>query len=741
MKCRTAGIAASAMVTAIGALTGEAALAEDRSEGLQEIVVTAQRRSQSVQDVAISMAAFGEQQMKDLGLNNVADLAKNIPNVNFASFFGVGKPNISIRGISIGNLFTNFEQAPVGVYYDEIYIGSRSGQMAQIFDQERIEVLRGPQGTLFGRNTTAGAVNFVSKKPGDHFEADASVGYGRFNELNLEAGVTLPVSDTLSFRFAGVKRTRDGWQTNVNPQALPGQRELDDIDNWGVRGLAQWKPSENVTWLLNLHAGGNDTNTPVIHADLGSNGTNEPNIFTGYQETGRWDTVSANDPFKEKLKARGASLTGNLKFGDFTLTSISSYEWTDYFEADDDDGTPYRITPINERDITTQYSQEFRLAAKQGRFDWVAGVYYYHDKIRQTYNTEAFTDPIFAGQGFAAIIQNTPLQTSKNFAVFGDLRISLAERLTLNLGARFTHEKKHFEGNATLNLPDFNTGTFQTIGGPSDPDSVRDPSWSAPTGRVALEWKPDDNSLIYTSFSRGFKSGGINGLAFSSSSELTPYDPEKVNAFEVGAKTEWLEGKLIANAAVFYNKLKDYQALVVDVSNGPPLFFVRNAADGTSKGAEFTIEARPDRHWYTSAGIGYVKTEYQNFLLPDGTDFSGREFTNAPKITANALVQYSLPLAGGTLSPHVDASYTSHQWFDTNQRAGIDEMGGYTLLNASIPWRSGDDKWSVSLWGRNLGNKHYLLQTIGNGFASYGAAVSYHAAPRTYGVTIGYSFN
>jgi len=721
----------------VGGLTLGAPARGDVATPDQEVIVTAQRRSQSVQDVAISMEAFSDQQLKDRGINNVLDLAEQAPNIHFNSYFEVGKPQISIRGISISNLFTNFEQSPVGIYYDDVFIGSRSGQMSQMFDEERVEVLRGPQGTLFGRNTTAGAISLVSKKPGDQFEADSSVTFGRWSEFDIDGGVTMPLSDTLSMRVAGIKRQRDGWEKNLYPG---GQQNLDDVDNWGTRALLLWKPSGDVSWLLNIHASGDLTNTPVIHADLGTTGQNTPNLYTGYKETGAWDTVSTNYPFKEKLHGHGAALTGTMKFGEYTLTSITGYERTDYTEQDDDDGSPYQIAPILTRDITSTYSEELRLAAKKGRFDWVVGAFYYHEDLWQEYHTQSFTDPLFAGQGLAIYLDNYPTQTSYNYAGFGDLRTALADTWTLDVGARFTHEQKHFVGSAFQNLPDFNTGYFQTIGGPTDPLSVRDPSWNAPTGRVALEWKLTPATLNYLSYSHGFKSGGVNGLAFNSSQELTPYNPEKVDTYEYGLKSSWLGGKVVVNGALFYNKLDNMQALVVDVSHLIPLFFVRNAATGTSKGGELELKARPDRHWILSLGLGYADGKYDKFILPNGTDLSGNEFVAAPKETVTASVQYRFDFFGGSLAPHVEASYQSHVWFDVNNRPGIDYQGGYTLLDAGIPWRTADAHWEVAAWGHNLTDKHYFLSTIGNGVGNYGAAVSYHALPRSYGVTFSYYY-
>jgi iron complex outermembrane recepter protein len=741
MTASASDVAANAASESAGGENTPAAASEDAGTGLQEIIVSAQRRSQSIQDVSISMDAYTDAQLKQLGMNNIQDLAQATPNVSFESFYNAGKPLISIRGLSIGALFTNFEQSPVGIYYDDVFIGSRSGQLAQMFDLERVEVLRGPQGTLFGRNTSAGAINFISKKPSDHLEVDGEVTYGRWNEFDFEGGATLPISDQLSLRVAGSRRERDGWEFNVSP-TVAGKR-LDNIDSWGARVLLEWKPTSDMTWLLNAHGNGSDSATPVNHADLGQTGQNIPNIYTGYQAPGAWNQVASNDPIYERLDAHGTSLTGTIHVGDLTLTSISAYERVAYNEAEDDDGSPYSIATFAVRDMLRQYSQELRLAAKQGPFDWVAGAFYYTDYLEQGLLETAFTDPFFFNTALgpaAEYLVNSPTQTSHNQAVFGDLHYALTDRWTLNVGARYTHESKHLRGEAFLNFPYFDTGLYQSIGGPGEPDSNLNRSWSAVTGRAGVEWRPVRDIMAYGSWSRGFKSGGFNGLAVNSVDELAPYNPETDDTFEIGLKTSWLNGHLTANTAVFYNKIKNLQTLYVPTINNIAFFFVRNAASGTSKGAEFEVHAL-EGGWNLSVGLGLLNTRYDRYVIPGGPDYTGEEFTNAPKASGNVMLQYSLSVpGGGTVSPVVDYSYQSLRWTDNPRRPGIDAIPGYGLLNVSIPWIDASERLRVSLWGRNMTNKHYFMNTIGNYSVNAGAADSYHAAPRTYGITVGYTY-
>ena len=462
-----------------------------------------------------------------------------------------------------------------------------------------------------------------------------------------------------------------------------------------------------------------------------------------YQGPSGWNQVASDTPVYEVLNSRGGYINGSIGLGWSTLTSISAYERVDYREAEDDDGSPYAVGGFQAEDLVSQYSQELRLAGKQGPFDWVAGLYYYTDRLEQETYAIAFTDPIFVGtplEPFAAISTNSPTQSSHNQAVFADLRYAFNPQWTLDLGARYTHESKHVLGRAELNYPGFDTGFFPTIGGPGLPDSNLNKSWSSPTGRVALEWRPVKDIMAYASWSRGFKSGGFNGLAANSVTELTPYNPETDNTYELGVKTGWLDGRLTANAAVFHNKIKNLQALEVVTENNITYFFVRNAASGTSKGAEFELRAQPGGGWTFSAGVGLLNTRYDSYVIANGPDYSGEEFVNAPKVNGDVMAQYSFPLLGGKLGPEVDYSYVGFRWTDNPHRPGIDGIPGYGLLDASIPWTTGDGRFQVSLWGQNLGNKHYFITTVGNDFLTAGAAGSYHGLPRTYGIRFAYNY-
>jgi len=712
-----------------------------RSENL--IIVSARRREETTQDIPLSISAFGSEEIDKFGFENAFDIAQQTPNVNISSFFDNSKPEIVIRGLGPQRLFSAFEQTPVGVYYDDIFSGSRSAHLAQMFDLERVEVLRGPQGTLFGRNTTGGAINFISKKPGDAFSLEGSVTYGRFNELSFEAAVDLPLSDTLAVRLAGIKRDRDGYVKNIS--GIPGVPErLQDVDNWGARAIIEWTPNASMDWTLNVHGFGSDTNTPAIFGRIGQ-GNGEPNTITGFVHPEDFYTLSINEVPEETIDAWGASLTGNIDIGNVTVTTITAYEDVEAFEFEDSDATPFAIQAFSVPDDHWQFSQELRFASNFGSLDWILGFYYYKDNLKANNVFNGFRDPFFGvAPGFEA--DNFLDQDTENWAIFGDVRLPLTDTLTVNGGLRFTSEDKSINADATVVVfsPDGMGGEIPfTI--PTIVDEEVEADSNELTGRITLEWKPNDDLMIYGGYSRGFKSGGFNSQAFASPTELEPYDPETVDAFELGLKSTLFGGAATFNASIFHQKIKGLQSLVVieDPFLGP-LFFVRNAAEATSKGAEIEFRAEPMDGLTTSLGVGLVDAEFDSFPFNDGTgrDATGNKLPGVPSLSVNGLVQYEAYLAGGSsVTPRFDFSYVSDQFFEAQNRPLLDEQEGYILANASLSWRSSNERYEVRGWVKNLFDKQYFAKALGGQSVSAGNATSYHGAPRMYGVTFRFRFD
>lgn len=539
------------------------------------------------------------------------------------------------------------------------------------------------------------------------------------------------MSDTLSLRFAGVKHQRDGWMFNTYADAP--QYRLNNIDDWGARMLALWKPTENMSWLLNLHGGASFSNSPAVSQDLGSNGTNQPNTFSGYVGPTAFNQVQLNGAVWAVLRSRGLGLTGNVDFGDVKLTSVSAFDYVYASHQYDQDGSPFDISYDKGRDVVNEWSQELRLSAKQGPFDWVAGAY--ADRQHLTFYTPYtpnFADPTLLPLGLGFAITGDTVQDDSTEAAFGDLRYAFANQWTAEVGARYTYEKKSVNSYQITNyfgnpLPQLQTADLTD-------------HWGAPSGRVALEYKPASNVLSYVSYGRGFKGGGLGNA------QAPTFAPEYDNSYELGLKTSWLDNRLILNADVFYNQLYNAQELVVTFSPDNPLlpiFATKNAAQGTSHGAEFSLQARPIKALSTSLNVGLLRTRFGKFQFDPETNLEGHAFTEAPNLSFSWHTQYEISLGdrAGSLTPNISVSYKGAEWYDPHEVPGLDHQGGYTLVDGALPWHSANDAWEVSAWVKNMTNKLYFYESVGiNGLLSWGSGVSYHAPPRSYGVTVSYRF-
>jgi len=747
------------------------------AQALEEIIVTAQRREQAIQDVSLSITAFTAAEIEDSLFQNAYDIALHVPNVHVRGFSTAGKPEVSIRGINMGSLFTSWDQPSVGIYNDEVFIGNRGGQLTQMFDLERVEVLRGPQGTLYGRNTTGGAINFISKKPSiEGFDADVSMTVGNFDQFNLEAAVNVPLSETTALRVAAISRNSSGWTTNEFSdvrQSGPGGNIAEDFNNtnlWAARALLLFQPSDSTEWLLNVHGSDSNSRTPAIHT-IGL-GNNEPNL-AGYSENPDFHTLSNNFEPREIVENWGISLRGVFDLGGTTLTSVTAYEDFIYQNKNDRDGSPNDWSISFSDENSDQFSQEFRLSkATEGGLDWVAGVFYYTDNIwGGLVQPEWTNDNDLADECRVGFDPESKLdQDTDVWAVFGDLRWSFSDSFTLLAGVRYTDEKKDFSNLTTVTkrwrgaafippftcafnfppVPLFTDFTETTI------DVNRSDSWEETTWKIGLEWAATDDFLTFLTYSRGFKSGGFPGTAFRDASETDPYRPEIIDAYELGFKSSWADNRVIANVALFYNEIEDFHALDVGFF-GFPIFDVRftviNAEKAETSGIDFELIAQPTDNLYLNASIGYVKTEYIRFVSRSGNVQDGNEFANVPPWTASAVIQYDIPFSSGAaLSPRFEYSYVDGQWWmpDNDIQRGavpvdiINREPSYDIMNASLAWRSADDRFETVAWVRNIGDEEYHA---GHGPDkaepfSFGSAVAIASGPpRTFGVTFRYHYD
>ncbi|MGE0180050.1 MAG: TonB-dependent receptor, partial [Sphingomonas sp.] len=585
-----------------------------------DIIVTAQRREQRLQDVSLSATAFTGDQVAALGVLDADDIADLTPNVTAVNVFGNNLPNFSIRGVGL-NSFAPNNSSPVAVHVDEVYYGYGVMLNFALFDIERVEVLRGPQGTLYGRNTTGGAISYLSRRPTREFEAGLTVGFGNFDNLQTEAFISGPLGENISGRLSGTYRRQ--WSGPYFNRFL--NERHGEVDQLAFRAQLQFEPSENVTINLNIH-GGRDRSDLAQYNMLPSgtapgaspfcpqllNGTlrgGEANCigFIGEQEpdTDPFTAAPGFRPFM-RLDQLGGVLTVNADLGFATLTSVTGYETLDRFVAEDADGFPQIIVDDYYENNIDQFSQEFRLAGgNESRFSWLLGAYYLTDTI----DSPRFEAKSFFARGIGVNV--TSVQDTETFAVFGQGEWQFAPQWRLVAGLRYTWEARSFE--ATNN---FTTGDPNIITtAPGMPTTLLASANDRATfdnisGRLALEFRPDGNTLLYASVSRGFKSGGFNGNFAFSNAQFNRFDPENLYAYELGARLTLVEGRLFWNSAIFYYDYQDIQAVgnFLTTVGGQPanLFVLANLADARTYGAETEIWWRPNRHWDVRLAAGFL---------------------------------------------------------------------------------------------------------------------------------------
>ncbi|WP_295803121.1 TonB-dependent receptor [uncultured Microbulbifer sp.] len=700
---------------------------------LEEVTVTAQKREQSLQDVSVAVSAFSGDAIDKMGFEEGLDITQQVPNMNFFAIFGeASSPSVSLRGISLVN-FSDSWESPVSIYVDDVYRGNPAGSAIQLFDLERVEVLRGPQGTLYGRNTTGGLVHYVSRKPTENLEATASASYGTYAERIIEGTVSGPLSDNMRGRMA-IKSTRnDGWQTNT----VTGEK-LNDTDSFGYRSQLEIDLADNAGLLLNVHGSSADQQS-VGFAHMGYLETADEDAatcsigaiqsgactsatfgMTGAEAVGgKFDpehvATGAANGLGTEIDTFGTSATLNWDFENFSLTSITAYEELDKFLQDDGDGTSVIYFDEQYAVDAEQYTQEVRLNGSTDNSNWVTGFYYYKDDRGLV--TEAPTTADWAAQG----LWHREIVTldTESWALFGQLEYDLTSTLTLVSGLRYTKEKRNFTQDAGPSFYD-------------EIDTTDDLSDNATTGRIGLDWRPVAGTLAYASYSTGFKSGGFSGSYNASLQATSPVGAENIDNFELGLKTTLAEVYRL-NAAAFHYTVKDYQAQVfLTVADGS---VITNAGDVTGTGAEIELTAPVSDNFEVIAGAGWLDTEFDSdqlfFVAGDAYTLDGNELPSAPGFTYNLMARYYMSLGGnGELVFQADYAWQDDHFLQI-ENDPYSKHDAYGLANAKVSWHSPSDTYSVEAFARNLTNEEYFTyqNTLGSdwGYGVWGQ-------PRTAGM-------
>tara|TARA_B100001142_G_scaffold6912_3_gene6966 strand:- start:1144 stop:3465 length:2322 start_codon:yes stop_codon:yes gene_type:complete len=740
---------------------------------IEEIIVSAQRRDQNLQDIPLSVTAFTDDTIKALGFTQSVDIAAQTPN------FSVGYPNgetgipaMFIRGVGVSD-FRVFTPAAIAPYADEVYVAQSAGQIFQLLDMDRIEVLRGPQGTLYGRNATGGAVNYISKKPTQEFEGDVNLTAAEFGYTSIEAAIGGPVSETVGYRLAVSKTDSDGWLKNN----LTGN-DQQGVDELAYRALIEWNPTDSVNVLLNLH-GGKTESDAVQYRHLGlldANGDmcamaeiNAGNCVDafGYSENlpfttddGRvipaasaYDEGSYNFEAQNDTEFWGTSLKVQVNIGDMLLTSITGYDDLEDSRPEETDASPNElisgILGVNQE----TFSQEFRLSQQRDGWNWIAGAYYLDDEAQDQTGFNVLggirpffigvDDANFCGDGTFAPAPGNPdgfcpgqfvsngasrtVQTIESFSLYGDASIDLNDMLKLNVGLRYTDEETGHDVIQIYNEPSINFPVRFAGVGKKDFDSV--------SGRAVLDWSVNDDVLLYAGISTGFKAGGID----STVDGIVPYDSEELINYEAGFKATLADRTVRLNGSFFYYDYTDLQVFTFTVVGNQTFSVLSNASDAKVAGAELELQWFPTENTFVNFGMGILDTEYEDFQdSVTGDDFSGNQIVMSPDLTYNGLIQHDFHLSGGsTLTAQLDFSFQDDVFFDA-QNSPLLSQDSYSLYNARLSWQSANDNLELSLWARNLTDKEYLVYAFDLSFLGFNEEMI--GMPRTYGIGASFSF-
>lgn len=735
----------------------------DRSNGTADIVVTAQRRSERLQDVPISITALSGNDLARLHVDNASRLEFATPGFTWGSQGSDSFP--AIRGVRT-SLVSAQNDPVIGFYIDGIYQSRTQQQSIPLFDIARVEVQRGPQGTLYGRNTFGGNLSIVTAAPETTFGAGLNVDFGNYNSQRIDGFVNIPISDTLLLRVAGVYQDHDGYVRSTTR----GVRINDNKEN-AQRVTLNWRPTQalDVTlhaghWqrddagagsygykvagtLINPATGYQSINgqpfavNPSVHNGTAIvNGVDIGVPVTGGAYTNDWDY----QPFEHILE-NYVSGTVSYDVGPATLRSITGYTFfRAHRSADNDQSSVIFQAPAagfgsGEQEPNTRaktFSQEVQVASNATTpFQWIVGGYYLKDDIFETYQ-QKITAPNSAVPGFRA---DTALTTNA-YAVYAQAYYFIVpEKLRVIGGIRYSHEKKSFAfadyADGVPNTYIFTTPYSRTSGAPK---------FNSTTWRAGLQYTPDRNTMVYATASTGFASGGFNDTGGSAAIPAS-YEPQKVQAYEAGVKNRFLDGKVQTEVSLYYNRFSNLQINVYT----PQVSYFGSAGKARSYGGELSARTLPFDNFHVDLTAAYLNGKYTSYISannfyglsngqdPISVDLAGKRIPQSPRFKTTLAVYYDLNLNGhGTLAPYV-SWLRSSSYYTTDYNTPLDYQGTYSKFDVSLRWTDASSKFYIEGYGNNVTDKPVLLSAVVG--RSQRIQVSY-GAPATYGVRAGVKF-
>jgi iron complex outermembrane receptor protein len=732
-----AGAALTALATAPAFAQDQAVASEGQTYGADatasvstpiedtgEIVVTARRREESLIDVPISMSVVSGDALVRSGAPDITALQDKTPNLTLQIARGSNSTLIAFsRGVGQQDPLWGFEPG-VALYLDDVYVARPQGAVLDIFDVERVEVLRGPQGTLYGRNTIGGAVKYVTRRLGNEFRGTARASYGSYNQLDLVGQVTIPITPSLSIGGAVARYTRDGYGENLTTGA-----EHYNKDVIAARLSAEFAPTDNIFFRI---AGDRtlDKSKPRHGTRLLPNGVNPI-----YAPTDSVYDTRAGIGDDNRVETRGVSATAEIGLSDaLTFKSITAWRDGSTDTLIDFDNTVLPTLDVPAFYDDRQFTQELQLLFEGERLQGVVGLYYLNGRASGAFDT------------VVGLLNTTTLTSgtvdTKSYAAFGDLSFDLTDKFKVSAGARYTRDEKTgtvFRRNYTgIRSPLF--GNAAAVPGLLRTDYTNERSFEKFTPRVSISYEPRQDLNFYASYGQGFKSGGFDmrGDAILTPTTVDGYEPETIDSWELGMKGAFLENRLFVNLAGFFSNYKDQQVTIqVPALPSGITSFVDNAGKAEIYGFELETRMVPSRHFSASVVLGYTHADYKEFLtfIGGGTTpvdvADQRAFQNTPEWTANASATWSEDLAGGTIAFTPSVSLRSDTQMFEIATPALDQ-DGYALVDAALNWTSEGGRYRIGVAGRNLTDARYRVGGYNfPGALTGNSVIGYYGPPRT----------
>ncbi len=708
-------LAGSALV--IGAIAIQDIQTAFAEISMEEIVVRARKRDENIQDIPIAITAFSGNFLKDRGTSSLDEIAGLVPNMTSGGTGSSASNVFSIRGLSTTANNPGIETG-IGLYVDEVYIGRSFAFMSTLMDIDRVEVLRGPQGTLFGRNTVGGAISVFTALPKDHFEASADATYGNYDLVQVRGEVGGPlVADKVFAKISAAYRERDGYLEDFATGA-----KYNNEDTWSTRAKILVKASENLEMILTGDYTTDDNITDIMDVRSGALAGADAFPLTDRKIGTDFESFAGRENY-------GVSGQLNWKTDNYELTSVTAYRSHETDGLLDQDFSVADVSFTGRREKQSQFSQELRLSSSaSNRFNYILGVYYFHQSEDALTTANLGADVLGAGE---TAFTSADVKGDA-WAGFGSFNYDISDRIALSGGLRYTYEDKKINYAQTLS-----DGAFlMPILGIAVPIAplTNDLSDSAVTGNVSLSYKPVDDVTLYASYGRGYKSGGFNATLLGVSQSDLSFAPEYLDSYEIGLKTSWLEDRVRLNIAAFYMDYSDKQEQTLSGTT----FIVSNSSSARSKGFEVELAARPHEQLEFTGGFGYTDAYYSNYPgcsvdgVGDPVDCSGNRLQNAPKYTANFAARFDQPVSSNlNFYAQGDISYRSTSFLQVENTPQYihDKL---TLVNARIGFENADKAWNIAFWGKNIFNTEREVLS----FDFLGTDYAYLNAPRTYGIEL-----